>query len=72
MNIPSLECYHVVGKIARQDLFTNIIVVTPILNKCQHNNYFFRSLLNQPLNYFIFDLGCQGRLTSKSLGDKQL
>jgi hypothetical protein len=48
-------------------LFTNIAVVTPILNNCQYNNCFIRSFFHQPLNYFTFDLGCQGRLTPKSL-----
>jgi hypothetical protein len=30
MNIPSLECYCVVGKIARQDYFPNINTFKPV------------------------------------------
>jgi len=45
MNIPSLECYAVVGKIARQDCFTNVKTHTPNLINFQFNNYFFRNIL---------------------------
>jgi hypothetical protein len=36
MNIPSLECYNLVGKLARQDFFPNAIIITLILIIFQH------------------------------------
>jgi len=45
INIPSLECYAVVGKIARQDFFTNVKTNTPNLINFQFNNYFFKNIL---------------------------
>jgi hypothetical protein len=47
MNIPSLECYNLVGKLARQDFFPNINTITPNLTIFQQFNQILFDIFNQ-------------------------
>jgi hypothetical protein len=48
MHIPSLECYDVVGKIARQDSFTNLNTLISISISFQHIYDFIYFFLTIP------------------------
>jgi hypothetical protein len=61
MNIPSLECCEAVGKIARQDSFTNLHTLTSILISFQHIYDFIEIFFNYSKNYLIFGPDFQGR-----------